>query len=640
MDKNTFIGLFLIGAILIGFSYFNGPTEAEIERSRQVRDSIESVNAKKAEEAQMEQGEASAGTQDETEQDSVISPSDSLETTQKTELYGVFAEHSKGNEEEYVIENDKMIITLSSLGGRVKSVVLKDYQTYDSSKLYLFDETSNFNLNFFTKDNKNIFTDELYFTTSAESLKVSGDDQATFTMRLQIAPEKYIEYVYGIEGNSYMINFDVNFVGMNEVISNRASEVYLNWMINAPDQEKSMDNQRKVTTVFYKYSGEDVDHVSPNSDERMDYEASIKWVSFKEQFFNATIIADGEFSKSGAFASTKTDESKPQYVKKLQTSLTIPLKGMPIESFGMSFYFGPNKYNILNSFDNGMEDIIDLGWGIFGWINKIAVIPVFNFLDGFHLNYGIIILILTILLKLVLSPITYKTYLSSSKMRVLRPEVNELNEKYKDDPMKKQQAMMALYRQTGVNPLSGCIPLLIQMPILFAMYRFFPASIELRQESFLWADDLSTYDSILELPYHIPFYGDHVSLFTLFMAVSIIFYSKMNSQMGGGMGGSMEGPMAAQMKVMMYVMPVMMLFFFNSYSAGLSYYYFLANVISILQTLLIRKVFIDENAIRAKIEKNKRRPKIAKKSGFQKRLEDMAKQRGYQPPQSKGGKKK
>ena len=640
MDKNTFIGLFLIGAILIGFSYFNGPSEAEIERSRQVRDSIEAVKAQESAEEELRKSQIQEATEVNLIVDSTVSSTDSIVNVQKESMFGVFAANTVGEEKEYVIENDKMIITLSSLGGRVKSVELKEYQNYDSTSLFLFDENSEFNLNFFTKDNKNIYTDELYFKPSAENLTVSGEDLGTFSMRLQLAPEKYIEYVYGVEGNSYLINFDVNFIGMNDIISSRSNEVYLNWMINAPDQEKSMDNQRNVTTVFYKYDGEDADYISPTSDEKMNYEASIKWVSFKEQFFNATLIADGTFSKSGAFAITETDENSTDYVKNLRTSLTIPLDGMPVENFGMAFYFGPNKYNILNKLDNGMEDIIDLGWGIFGWINKGAVIPVFNFLDGFHLNYGIIILILTILLKLVLMPITYKTYLSSSKMRVLRPEVNELNEKYKDDPMKKQQAMMALYRQTGVNPLSGCIPMLIQMPILFAMYRFFPASIELRQEAFLWADDLSTYDSILDLPFHIPFYGSHVSLFTLLMAVSIVFYTKMNSQMSGGMGGSMEGPMAAQMKVMMYVMPVMMLFFFNSYSAGLSYYYFLANVISILQTLLIRKVFINEDAIRAKIEENKKKPKLAKKSGFQKRLEEMAKQRGYQAPPAKGGKKR
>lgn len=634
MDKNTFLGLLLIGAIIIGFSWLNGPSEQDIERSKRKRDSIENVQREKLllEQQRLDQEapNTTLSKADTTSNDTaaVATGTDSLSQAHKLNLYGLFAPATKGVEKEYTLENEKMIITLSSLGGRVKSVELKGYQTYDSSDLLLFDESSAFNLNFFTRDNKNIFTDELYFSTSSQDIKVEGDAYESISMRMDISPNKYIEFVYGIEGDSYTIDFDVNFVGMDELISNRASEVYLNWMINAPNQEKSLKNQRDVTTVFYRYGEEDVDNISPTSDEKLEFEASIKWVSFKEQFFNATIIADTYFEKSLAYAETSTDETSTEYVKTLKAGLTIPLNGSKVESFGMTYYFGPNKYNVLNKMDNEMEEIIDLGWGIFGWINKIAVIPVFNFLGSFNMNYGIIILILTILLKLVLSPITYKTYLSSSKMRVLKPEIAELNEKYKDDAMKKQQAMMALYKQTGVNPLSGCIPMLIQMPILFAMFRFFPASIELRQQSFLWADDLSTYDSILDLGFSIPFYGDHVSLFTLLMAVSIMFYTKMNSQMG--MGGATEGPMAAQMKVMMYIMPFMMLFFFNSYSAGLSYYYFLANVISILQTVLIRKMFINEDAIRAQIELNKKKPKAAKKSGFQKRLEEMAKQKAAQ----------
>ena len=302
----------------------------------------------------------------------------------------------------------------------------------------------------------------------------------------------------------------------------------------------------------------------------------------------------------------------------------MPFGGSDIETFGMSIFLGPNKHDLLENYGIGLEQIIDLGWGILGWINEYAVIPVFNALDSTAMSYGIIILILTVLLKLVLFPITYKTYMSGAKMRVLKPEIAEINAKYGDDAMKKQQATMALYRQTGVNPLAGCIPMLIQMPILIAMFKFFPASIELRQESFLWATDLSTYDSILNLGFEIPFYGDHVSLFTILMAISLAFYTKFNSQMG--MGATAEGPMAAQMKIMMYLMPVMMLFFFNSYPAGLSYYYFLANVISLLQTLIIQKVFINEDAIRAKLEANKKRPKANKKSKFQQKLEEMAKQ--------------
>jgi YidC/Oxa1 family membrane protein insertase len=470
------------------------------------------------------------------------------------------------------------------------------------------------------------------FKTDDDGFKVSGESEKKLSFKLEVSTDQYIEYVYTIKGNDYLIDFDINLIGMDQIVDMRSGELYLNWMMNAPNQEKSLQQQRDATTVYYKYKGEDVDDLGATSDDKEEYEASLKWVSFKQQFFNATLIADDYFDKSKGFAQTETDEGSTEYVKKMTTALTLPLSGSRIEKFGMGIYLGPNKYNILEKYEIELENIISLGWGIFGWVNKFAVIPVFNYLDSFHMSYGIIILILTILLKLVLSPITYKTYMSGAKMRVLKPEINEINEKYKDDAMKKQQSMMALYKQTGVNPLSGCIPLLIQMPILIAMFRFFPASIELRQESFLWADDLSTYDSIYNFPdgFSIPFYGDHISLFTLLMAVSIMFYTKMNSQMS--MGAQAEGPMAAQMKIMMYIMPFMMLFFFNNYSSGLSYYYFLANIISIGQTLLIRKVFINEDAIRAKIEKNKKKPKSKKKSGFQKRLEEMAKQKGIDTP--------
>ena len=632
MDKNTFTGLLLIAAIVIGFSIINAPSDEEIAEQQRLRDSIEQVEAQKNRliEEQEKERESSVVVEQSTED--VVEGNDSLKQLEKNNLYGVFAVAASNDPvQSFEVETDLMKLTFSTQGGRIEKAVLKDYETYDGGELVLFDSTAQFNLNFFTRDNKNIYTDELVFSTSETSSRVSGESEKIISFKLSAENDRYIEYIYKIKGNDYLIDFDVNMVGMDQLLDMRNGEVYLNWMINAPSQEKSLKPQRDATTIFYKYKNEDVDDMGLASDEKEDFEASIKWVSLKQQFFNATLIADEYFDKSRAFAQMETDEGSTAYVKKMTTALTLPVSGSKIEKFGMSMYLGPNKYDILKEHGNDLQNIINLGWGIFGWVNQFAVIPVFNFLDSFSLNYGIIILILTILLKLVLSPITYKTYMSGAKMRVLKPEINEINEKYKDDAVKKQQAMMTLYRQTGVNPLSGCIPLLIQMPILFAMFRFFPASIELRQESFLWADDLSTYDSIYNFPdgFEIPFYGDHISLFTLLMAVSIMLYTKLNSQMS--MGAATEGPMAAQMKIMTYMMPVMMLFFFNSYSSGLSYYYFLANIISIGQTFLIRKVFINEAAIRAKIEKNKKKPKAQKKSGFQKRLEEMAKQKGVQP---------
>ena len=636
MDKNTFIGLLLIGAIVIGFSLWNSPSDEEIAEQRRIIDSTEQVKREQARietsEAQPKEIEPQSSTSE--VEDSLLSqPNDSLRNAEATSLYGNFASAANKEEDQIVVETDLMTLTFSTKGGRMLSAVLKDYETYDGNRLILFDSTSSYGLNFFTRDNKNIFTDELVFDTETyDGFTVNGESKRNLLFKLSAGEDRYIEYVYTITGDDYLLDFDVNMVGMDQVMDMRSGEVYLDWVVQAPNQEKTLKAQRDATTIFYKYKNEDVDDISATSDERLEFEAAIKWVSFKQQYFNLTVIADDFFEKSKAFAETETDEGSMDYVKKMTSSLTIPVSGSKIEKFGMGVYLGPNKYDILDDHGNQLHDIIDLGWGIFGWVNKFAVIPVFNFLDSFNWNYGIIILILTILLKLVLSPITYKTYLSGAKMRVLKPEISEINEKYKDDAMKKQQSMMALYKQTGVNPLSGCVPMLIQMPILFAMFRFFPASIELRQESFLWADDLSTYDSIYDFPagFSIPFYGDHVSLFTLLMAVSIMFYTKLNSQMS--MGAATEGPMAGQMKIMMYLMPVMMLFFFNSYSSGLSYYYFLANIISIGQTFLIRKIFINEDAIRAKIEVNKKKPRSKKKSGFQKRLEEMAKQKGIQPP--------
>lgn len=633
MDKNTLVGLLLIGAIVIGFGILNGPSDEEIAEQKRLLDSIEQVDAIKKEviEEQAKKTESSFSEAVDSKGALVVSmASDSAQMADQIQAFGAFASSSIGEAKTFVVETDLMKLTFSTKGGNIQKAVLKEYFQYaedgeEGAELVLFDSTSNFNLNFFTRDSKNITTDELVFTTDASSQNINGDDERTVSFKLDAGADRYIEYVYKIKGNDYMIDFDVNMVEMDQIVDMRSGEVYVNWMVNAPSQEKSLKPQRDATTIFYKYKNEDVDDLGI-SDDREELEASMKWVSLKQQFFNTTLIADEYFDKSRAFMETITDEGETEYVKKLTIALTLPVSGSKIEKLGMSMYLGPNKYDILEGHGNELQNIINLGWGIFGWVNQFAVIPVFHFLEDFNWNYGIIILILTILLKLILMPITYKTYLSGAKMRVLKPEISEINDKHKDDAMKKQQATMALYRQTGVNPLSGCIPLLIQMPILFAMFRFFPASIELRQESFLWADDLSTYDSIYTFPagFDIPFYGDHVSLFTILMAISIAFYTKMNSQMS--MGAMAEGPMAAQMKIMTYMMPVMMLFFFNNYSSGLSYYYLLANVISIGQTVLIRKVFINEDSIRAKIEINKKKPKNQKKSGFQKRLEDMSKQ--------------
>jgi YidC/Oxa1 family membrane protein insertase len=416
-----------------------------------------------------------------------------------------------------------------------------------------------------------------------------------------------------------MIDFDVNFANMEGVIDPNAKEMVINWDARLMRQEKNLENEKLNTSIHYRHSDGEVDYLNERKDDSQNINTRIKWVSFKQQFFSATIVAD-ELFQNAELVKVREPEKETKYLEQMDAILSLDFNPNVDKTLGMRFYFGPNKYNILRDYKLDLERQIPLGWSFFlmQWINRFAVIPVFNFLEGFDINYGIIILILTVLLKIFLSPIAYKTYLSSAKMRLLKPEIDEISAKFpkKDDAMKKQQATMSLYKKAGVNPMAGCVPMLLQFPILLAMFRFFPASIELRQESFLWATDLSSYDSILDLPFTIPFYGDHVSLFTLLMTISTIIYTKMNNDMMST-GNQMPG-----MKTMMYLMPIMFLGFFNSYSAGLSYYYLLANLFTFAQMFLIRR-FVNEEKLHARIQENKKKP--VKKSNFQKRLEELQK---------------
>ncbi|MEA3478147.1 MAG: membrane protein insertase YidC, partial [Bacteroidota bacterium] len=399
---------------------------------------------------------------------------------------------------------------------------------------------------------------------------------------------------------------------------------------NTRKQEKAID-RFNAPTIYYKFNNGEVDYLSESDDDKESLTDKLKWVSFKQHFFSSTILADGYFVNPVMETYTNPLPVSDRYLKTMSVAIGIPYQGLAEESNSFRFFFGPNKYQVVRAYKEDLERQIPLGWSFFlmQWINRFAVLPVFDFLGSLGWNYGLIILILTILLKLVLFPITYRTYKSQAKMRALKPEVDEIAKKFpkKEDSMKKQQATMAMYKKAGVNPMAGCVPMLLQMPILFAMFRFFPSSIELRQQSFLWATDLSSYDSIFDLPFNIPFYGDHVSLFTLLMTVSTIIYTRMNNQMMASSSQQMPG-----MKTMMYLMPIMFLGIFNNYAAALSYYYFLANLITFGQMFLIRRT-IDEKKIYKQLQENKK--KTVKKSGFQKRLEEAAKKRGYNPSKKK-----
>jgi len=628
LDKNSIIGLMLIGAIMLIFSYITKPSKKELA-AQKAKEKKEIV---KNEPTQINH-DTTISTANTVIDSTVIHSRDSLKQVEQAIDLGAFSGSAKGTNQHFVIENNKIKVTLSSKGGRVCSVQLKNFHTYDSLPLILFHEdSSTFNLNLIIpgitggSSIRTINTENLYFETSSQSFSVTGDDSKTFSFKLYSkTKDKYIEYKYTLTGNSFLVNFDINFVGLNNFLSDPP---LLTWSMFTPNQEKTIPNQTRRSTVYYKYSTGEVDYLSTRKYKEEKLETSVDWIMFKQQYFNSTLIAKNKpFEKADAIIKTiKIPEGKSKnYVKGMETKLTIPYHGLAKETFPMQYYFGPNQYQDLKDVNVGLEESKNYGWSIFGWVSKHFIRYVFEFFNGLGLPVGISILLLTLVIKSMLFPITWKTYISSAKMKVLKPEIAEITAKYKNDAMKKQQATMALYRQTGVNPLAGCIPMLIQMPILFALFRFFPATFALRQKSFLWAEDLSTYDSIYTFPHHfsIPMYGDHISLFTLLMAISMIFYTKVNSQMTAGMGGDAGGAMASQMKIMTYLMPVMMLFFFNNYSSGLSMYYLIANLITIAQQIIIRKWIVDEDKIHAKIQLNK--TKIKKKSSFASKIEKRMK---------------
>jgi YidC/Oxa1 family membrane protein insertase len=644
MNKNTIIGLVLIFGIFIGYSYLVSPSQEEILKQKRKLDSTYVANQAKRE------ADIKALARDQAinlskEKEKVLATGIKMDSvtllriTKKDEL-GVFANAAVGKDTSYVIENDVFKLKISSLGGKISNLELKDYLTWDQRPLALVNKDSlQFGFSFFS-NNRIINTNKLYFQpfwpdakNEGQPIRVTGDDSVRFGMRLYMAatdttidPGKYIEYIYTIKGSEYMLRYSLKFVNMTDIVDPATKYLVLNWNSNLYRQEKSLNMERMSTGLYYKYAEDQVDNLSESSDEeKILKNERLKWVSYKQQFFTSTIIADDFFSDPKLRIATLPGSNT--YLKTMSAEIGIPFVPKDNKAVSMSMYFGPNKYYGLKKYHQDLEKQIPLGWGFFlmAWINIYAVIPVFTFFGNFGWNYGIIILILTILLKILLFPIAFKTYKSSAKMRVLKPEIDELTKKFpkKEDAMKKQSATMELYKKAGVNPMAGCIPLLLQMPILIAMFRFFPSSIELRQQAFLWATDLSSYDSIYTFPggFTIPYYGDHISLFALLMTISSIFYTKLNDQMMGSQQAQMPG-----MKTMMYLMPVMFLFWFNDYSSGLSYYYLLANLLTFAQIYIIRAT-IDEKKLHLQIEANKKKP--VKKSGFQKRLEDMAKKRGY-----------
>jgi YidC/Oxa1 family membrane protein insertase len=608
MDRNSIIGLFLIGLLVLGYSIYTQPSAEQLAAEKHRKDSLEQVERQRLASSQATAATTPAAAPT-AAVDSALGDPDSLKAVRLQEQWGAFASAATGAEQLVTLENDKIRLTLSSLGGKVKRVELKDYKTWDGRTVELMSaDSSRFDITF-PAQNRIINTGQLNFQVQPDATK----DKAS--LRLNAGDGKYLEYRYHLEPGSYLVGFDIRLAGLHDLLPANTTYLNLDWKDQLNRQEQSVENERTASTLYYRFTGDEVDYISETKDDKQSLKTKVQWIAFKQHFFSSVLIADGT-SFDSPVVETRTDKNQDRYVKNMTASLSLPLENKPEQDIRLRFYFGPNHYQTLKHIDDlHLEKLIPLGWGIFGWVNRYLVIPTFNYLNGFNLNFGIIILILTILVRIILLPLTYGSFKSQAKIRVLQPEMLEINEKFRDDPMKKQQETMNLYRRAGVNPLGGCIPGLLQLPILIAMFRFFPASIELRQESFLWAHDLSTYDSILDLGFKIPFYGDHVSLFTLLMTISTIIYTRMNMQMTAATNPSM--------KWMMYLMPIFFLGFFNNYSAGLSYYYFLSNIFGFAQQYLF-KAFIDEDAIHAKIQENKKKP--VKKSGFQARLEAMAKE--------------
>ena len=624
MDRNSITGILIIVAILIGYSVITKPSREEMADQKRVADSISYVR-------QQDAMAAAAATELSNETETVADieneriNQNSSSVPNNTADYGVYSSSLDGENEFYSIENDILKILISKKGGKPFSVELKEYQTHDSLPLMILEGDMNrFGLEFFS-DGKTIKTNDLFFelTESKENVIVSSSPES-IALRLNVDEfGAYIEYKYTLNPDSYLMDFDLRMNGMD---SYRTDNVQLHWEVYSPQQEMGRQNESNYTNLYYKYHEGDIEKFKLRSKKDIQditESTKIRWVGYKQQFFTSVILSK-EKAFDGAYMSSEIMADDSKYIRHFNSELNIPYDRTSDFIMPMNFYFGPNHFQTLKKIGFDLEELVTIGGSIIRIMNAYIIIPIFNWLDNFIGNYGIIILLLTLIIKMSLLPLTYKSFMSQAKMRALKPEIDEINKKIpKEKSMERQQATMALYRKVGANPMGGCLPMMLQMPILYAMFRFFPLSIELRQEGFLWAHDLSTYDSILNLPFTIPMYGDHVSLFTLLMTVSTVFSMKLNSN-PTGMDNQMPG-----MKGMMYMMPVMFMLILNNFSAGLTYYYFLANMITLGQNYLF-KHFIDEEQLRKKLHAKKAKAKG--KSKFKQRLEDAAKQRGFNLP--------
>ena len=607
-DVNSFIGMILIGGILFWWMSTNQP-EIDQNTETNTEKTINSDSIKKQNNL--------------TNLPPVIN--DSLKRVEIKNQLGAFA-YSEVNSSvgTTTLENDVLLLKINNKGGQIIEALVKGYKTYDSLPLHMIkDNNSSFNINFGTTDNRILNTKDLFFEPS---LTNNGSSQV-LSMKLRVSENQFLEYRYEMT-DDYMVNFAVRSQGLSSVI-NSSNTINLDWSLKGYRHEKSLRTENTMYSYFYYKSDNEVEYLGLEDSEVVN---NIDWVSYKQHFFSSVLLTDKAFNNA---AISSVDLVKDEAVDTIFTkkySLKTPLELANGElNYNMKWYYGPSDYKKLSEYEGTeLNETADLGWGIFGTINRWIFIPIFGMLEGFMGNYGLIIILMTIVVRIIMSPLVYKSYVSSAKMKVIRPELNALNEKYpgKENAMKRQQETMAVQRKAGVSMLSGCIPALLQMPVFFALFKFFPTNLSLRQKGFLWANDLSSYDSVFTLPFEIPLYGSHVSLFTILASTAIFFYMKMNqSQQANMQAPAQEGmpDMGKMMKYMIYFSPIMMLFFFNSYASGLSLYYFVSNLLTITIMLVIKNYVIDEAKIHAQIEENKKRPE-KKKSKFRQRLDDAMKQ--------------
>ena len=642
MDKKSIIGIAVVAVLFLGFAYFNSQQQKEyLEQKAAYEAYVDSVAAAARAAAPVADSLASGnGVQAEV---AAAEAAAAVRERQVETLGESLTAAREAEAEEFIVENDVMAVLFSTRGGQIKGVTLKDYTQYGprgkrDRKIEMMDPaTARFGLSFYLKNGlKNVPVNTLDYVFTAQPVVGEADGAKSVVMRLPVAEGAYLEYrylIYDTEApeRDYLVDFDVRLVNMAPEMANQ-TQIQIDWANTTFQNEKGFQNENMYTTLSYRFPDEtSIEELGMSEGAKSkNISTQVNWVAFKQQFFSSVFIAPDNVSYANLAFDTAAPESS--LLKTFTAQMGVPYTPQT-EGYDFAFYFGPNKYSILKKIgepggaDIYLERLVPLGWGIFGWVNRWCVIPVFDFLRNYIGSFGIIIFILVLLVKLVISPLTYKSYVSMAKMRLVKPQIDELAKKYSkpEDAMKKQQATMELYKKAGINPMGGCIPMLIQMPILIAMFRFFPASIELREQPFLWADDLSSYDSIVNLPFSIPFYGDHVSLFALLMAVSLFGYSWFNYQQTA----SSQPQMAGMKFMMVYMMPIMMLFWFNSYSSGLCYYYLLSNIFTIGQTLVIRRM-VDDNKIHAIMQANAAKKSKGKKSKFQQRYEELMRQQEAQ----------